>query len=1586
LKVLNTNDAPVAVNDSVAAARNVPLTLSAASLLANDGDPDPTADVLTVSAVGNASNGSVVLQGNQIVFMPDQDYSGPASFTYTVSDGHGGTASASVNIDVREGQSAPVTQDDTVSVQEDGTVSAAGNVLANDSDADAGTTLAVAAPGTFAGVYGTLTLAADGSYSYALNNDSAAVQSLRAGQAVTDSFGYAATDGTTATPGQLIVSIIGSNDAPVVTADAAGVIEDGATTASGNLLFNDSDADAGTVLTVAGPGSFAGVYGTLTLATNGNYSYALNNGAASVQALRNGQVVTDTFSYAATDGTASTPSQLIVSISGSNDAPVVIADVAAVSEDGVTTTSGNVLVNDSDVDAGTVLTVAAPGTYAGAYGTLTLAADGSYSYALNNGSVAVQSLADGAVVTDTFSYVATDGTASTPSQLTINITGSNDAPVVAADVAAVSEDGAVTASGNVLANDSDADAGTMLTIAAPGTFAGAHGTLTLSADGSYNYVLNNPATQSLSEGTVVTDTFSYAATDGTVATPTQLTISITGSNDAPVVVADVAAVSEDGAVMASGNVLANDSDVDDGTVLTVAAPGAFAGGYGTLTLAADGRYNYVLDSAAAQFLGEGMVVADTFSYVATDGTASTPSQLTISITGSNDAPVVAADVAAVSEDGAVTASGNVLANDSDVDTGTTLTVAAPGAFAGAYGTLTLATDGSYSYVLNNGSAAVQSLADGAVVTDTFSCAATDGTAATPSQLTINITGSNDAPVTVEDVASVQEDGALTATGNVLSNDSDVDAGTRLAVAAPGIYIGEFGSLTLGADGSYSYVLDNGSEAVQSLAAGGNVTDTFVYAATDGIAETTARLVVNIAGANDAPVALADSTEVSEDGVVSASGNVLANDSDVDDGTLLRVATPGTYAGAYGALTLAADGTYSYMLSNDSAAVQSLAAGQTVTDSFTYTATDGIDSVGTSLTVSIAGKNDAPVLINPIADQTVDQNAAFAYQVPLNAFKDIDNGDVLSYSATLPDGSALPGWLSFNAATRTFAGTPGTNVAGSLSLRVTATDLAGASASDTFVLTINATECQGKTIIGTRYDDKLTGTSCDDVIDGKGGHDVMNGGKGDDVYYVDGQGCVVDEVVEKAGEGYDTVYSSVSYTLAANVEELHLLGTACIDGTGNGLSNKIYGNRGDNTLTGGTGNDFLHGGAGADTLVGGSGDDTYVVDSECDDVVECTNAGTDLVLSSVDYTLGDYVENLTLTGTCAINGTGNALNNVIIGNAANNTLAGGAGADTMTGGAGNDVYVVDNSGDMVAENSNEGIDQVKSSITHTLGSNVEALMLTGSAAINGTGNAGDNLVQGNSGKNTLKGGSGMDILQGGGGVDTLTDTVGNNLLDGGAGNDIITGGAGNDFIVGGTGNDTVVTGIGADVIAFNRGDGQDTIVASTGKDNTLSLGKGIKYADLSFKKSNNDLILVTGSNEQVTFKDWYASADNSSVDTLQIVIEGTSDYSASSTNKLKNRKIEQFDFDGLVSKFDQARAANPALTTWGLSSSLLNFHLGGSNTAAIGGDLAYQHARNGNLSSVSMTPAQALLASSQFGTANQALQGTSALQDLSPRLM
>ncbi|WP_338847542.1 putative Ig domain-containing protein [Massilia sp. W12] len=518
--------------------------------------------------------------------------------------------------------------------------------------------------------------------------------------------------------------------------------------------------------------------------------------------------------------------------------------------------------------------------------------------------------------------------------------------------------------------------------------------------------------------------------------------------------------------------------------------------------------------------------------------------------------------------------------------------------------------------------------------------------------------------------------------------------------------------------------------------------------------------------------------------------------------------------------------------------------------------------------------------------------------------------------------------------------------------------------------------------GNALNNQLSGNSAANLLDGGLGNDTMAGGAGNDTYVVDSS---LDGIIENASEGTDLVQASVSYTLPANLENLSLSGSNAINGTGNSLHNQISGNSAANLLDGGAGND---------SMAGGAGNDSYVVDNALDVITENLDEGTDLVQAGITYTLGANLENLTLSGSSAINGTGNAQNNLLIGNSAinslngaagNDTLDGGAGADKLAGGAGNDVYLLDNTGDVVTENSAEGIDQVRTALTHTLAANVEALWLSGSNAVNGTGNTLNNLLWGNGAVNSLNGAAGHDILQGFAGNDILSDNAGNNLFDGGAGNDSITGGSGNELLLGGSGNDTINTGSGADVILFNLGDGQDTIAASSGKDNTVSLGKGIKYADLLFKKSSNDLILVTGATEQITFKDWYASSTNRSVANLQVVIEGTSDYNSSSTNKLNNKKVQQFNFDGLVAAFDQARSANPSLSSWALSTALLAQHVAGNDGAALGGDLAYQYAGSGNLAALSMTPAHTLLSNSQFGLSAQALQASANLQDSSPRL-
>ena len=515
-------------------------------------------------------------------------------------------------------------------------------------------------------------------------------------------------------------------------------------------------------------------------------------------------------------------------------------------------------------------------------------------------------------------------------------------------------------------------------------------------------------------------------------------------------------------------------------------------------------------------------------------------------------------------------------------------------------------------------------------------------------------------------------------------------------------------------------------------------------------------------------------------------------------------------------------------------------------------------------------------------------------------------------------------------------------------------------------------------MGNTLNNLLVGNSANNTLSGGTGADTMLGGVGNDTYVVYNAG---DVVVESLGEGGDTVQSSVTYTLSANVENLTLTGTSAINATGNELDNTLTGNSGANTLNGGAGDDTLNGGTGGDNMLGGIGNDTYVVDNTADKVTENANEGTDTVQSSITYTLGNNVENLTLTGSSKIKGTGNSLDNWIIGNSAantltgnagNDTLDGGAGGDSLVGGTGDDTYVVDNTSDKVTEATNAGTDTVQSRITYTLATNVEALTLLGTSAINGTDNTLNNLLIGNTANNTLTAGTGNDILQGGAGNDTVKDTAGNNLLAGGAGTDTLTGASGRELFIGGSGNDTINAGTGYDIIAFNRGDGADTVAISSGQDNTISLGGGIRNSDLAFRKSSNDLVLDTGGGESIVLQGWYAASTNKSVLTLQMIEEAAADFAPGGADTLRDNKVEQFNFAGLVNTFDQARTANPSLTSWALSNALLTYYLGGSDTAAVGGDLAYQYGKTGGLANVGFGAAQSMLANSQFGQAAQAI--------------
>lgn len=421
--------------------------------------------------------------------------------------------------------------------------------------------------------------------------------------------------------------------------------------------------------------------------------------------------------------------------------------------------------------------------------------------------------------------------------------------------------------------------------------------------------------------------------------------------------------------------------------------------------------------------------------------------------------------------------------------------------------------------------------------------------------------------------------------------------------------------------------------------------------------------------------------------------------------------------------------------------------------------------------------------------------------------------------------------------------------------------------------------------GNILNNEITGNDGNNILDGGAGKDKMNGGKGDDIYIVDNAGDTVTETLNTAGGGgIDTVRASLSYNISknANVENITLTGSGAFSATGNDSANILIGNSGanllvgnggDDILIGNAGNDTLNGGTGADTMYGGAGSNTYFVDNLGDVVADVPNGGTDTIISSLSFSLAatvgnptlGYIEKLTLTGTAAT-GTGNNLANTITGNGADNTLDGGTGADILIGGAGNDTYTVDNVGDKITELSGGGTnDAVNSSVSYTLSVNVENLTLaTGTANLNGTGNASENTITGNDGNNILDGKEGDDELIGGKGNDTYvvdstddviteetdsgTDTVkssadwtlGNHLENlillagatsgtGNAANNTITGSADDNIITGKGGADKLTGGAGSDTFVYEAL--TDTGATLTTRDTIIGFASGVDLIDL-----------------------------------------------------------------------------------------------------------------------------------------------------------
>jgi Ca2+-binding RTX toxin-like protein len=368
--------------------------------------------------------------------------------------------------------------------------------------------------------------------------------------------------------------------------------------------------------------------------------------------------------------------------------------------------------------------------------------------------------------------------------------------------------------------------------------------------------------------------------------------------------------------------------------------------------------------------------------------------------------------------------------------------------------------------------------------------------------------------------------------------------------------------------------------------------------------------------------------------------------------------------------------------------------------------------------------------------------------------------------------------------------------------------------------------------GNDLDNLILGNSAGNVLDGGAGVDTMRGGAGDDTYLLDQYD---NAVVEAAGEGVDTISTPWDHELGANIENLTFTGVGVVTGIGNALDNRLTGNSNWN---------FLDGRAGSDTMIGGLGNDTYFVDILGDTIVELAGEGEDTVQSAVTFTLSENLENLTLTGTAAIDGTGNASANRILGNAGDNVLDGGAGMDFMEGGLGNDTYFVDSNGETVNELPGGGIDTVVSTVTYFLGLDVENLTLSGTGAISGYGNDDANIITGNAAANLLNGFGGDDILRGGAGNDTYDiDDSGDTIVElANQGTDSVSSSA--SYVLGANVENLTLTGF---LDSNGTGNALNNSLTGNGSDNVLDGGLG---ADIMAGGYGADTYLVDNANDAI----------------------------------------------------------------------------------------------------------------------------------------
>jgi len=1333
---------------------------------------DVDGDDLVFSIANGPANGSVQIDSEtgDFTFTPDGNWSGSDTFTFTVNDGNGGVTTGTASVSVAADADAPTVTVSNESGAEDSWQQLHLDAELTDTDGSESLSIvtignvpdgAILSPGSNNGD-GTWEVSADQLPSVCILPPSDFVGDMEMTVSVTSTETVGGDSETTTE--SFTVSVTPVNDDAVIGGTGTDELTETDVTqqAAGQLTVTDADGAAEETFTAQS--DVASEYGSFNVDATGSWTFDLDAGAA--DGLNAGEVATQTFQVATADGTTT---DVVVTITGTNDAPTITGSSAGdVLEDGTLTTGGTLTATDADDGESGFVAATASGTH----GDLTIDGNGVWSYTATD-SADIQALDDGDTLTETFTVTTNGGDTQT---ITVTINGAEDAPTITGSAAGdVFEDGALTTGGTLTATD--ADAGESGFVAATAT--GAHGDLTIDGNGVWSYTATDSADiQALDDGDTLTETFTVTTNGGDTQT---ITVTINGAEDAPTITGSSADdVFEDGALTTGGTLTATDADAGESGFVAASASGA----HGDLTIDGNGVWSYTAtDSADIQALGDGDTLTEVFTVTTNGGDTE---KITVTINGTNDAPTVdGTQTFTMTEDGQLQITDDqLLAGADDVDSGTVLSVENLSA---SNGTITANPNGGYTFTPDenfNG-------------TVDLSYDVSDGTTSTPATAIVTIADSGDAAViggtasdalTETDVTQ-QAGGQLTVT--------DVDGAAEESFVAQNGVSSEYGSFNVDATGSWTFDLD--AAAADGLNAGEVATQTFQVATADG---TTTDVVVTITGTNDVPTV--DGTQsftMAEDGTITITEAQLLSDADdADDGATLSVEN---LSASNGTITDNGNGTYSF----------SPDAGFSGTLDLTFDVSDGTDSVATTATVVVT-----EAVINPTENDD-----------DLTGTSGDDTIDALGGDDTV-DGGAGDDTLTGGAGDDTLSGGDGADVLigdggamttsstmyimdeGSDSIISISTDgtrsevvtqaeiieLTGDSNADFDDRGID-TDSDGNLIFTDKHSDSILMKPAD-------GGDLVMVATSSDIKAATGESTADPKALAIGEDGMIYVSEDVSDSILRvdpstgsvtefisestlkdlpGIDSVDLDGgvVAAPDGTlyvaSDGSPDAIFAI---NTSTG-------------DATVLASGSpftdlDVYMTLAPNGDLIVADDSGADTIYRI--ETSGDGEGTVTTFLSEA------EIEAVTV---ADVDLEGGIGFDSD-----GNFYIADQNDDAIYQWT--GYDEE----TGTMDASSGSLYISKSELDEVTsGNEGPDLEGGMTfadvetqaaGDDTLSGGAGDDTLYGGGGADTL---------DGGADDDILMGGSGDDVLSGGTGSDTLDGGTGDDVAVFD-GDVDDYTIA------------------------------------------------------------------------------------------------------------------------------------------------------------------------------